>query len=92
MRKLVREKAPPLPRSRGSYSLTLFSRRAYYQVYYLRAWHGTGYSVPKVVITVKVSLRVVKKMFFSRKAFKSRNDTFGVQVYYAFNSEKLMIL
>ena len=105
MRKLVREKAPPLPRSRGSYSLTLFSRRAYYEVYYLRAWHGTGYSVPKVVITVKVSLRVVKKMFFSRKdstcfrqgfffdtAFKSRNDTFGVQVYYAFNSEKLMIL
>ena len=55
---------------------------------------GTGYSVPKVVITVKVSLRVVKNMFFSRKdstcflqgfffdtAFKSRNDTFGVQVY-----------
>ena len=54
----------------------------------------TGYSVPKVVITVKVSWGFPKryfpqektrpaffKDFFLDTAIKSRNDTFGVQVY-----------
>ena len=54
----------------------------------------TGYSVPKVLITVKVSWGFPKryfpqektrpaffKDFFLDTVFKSRNDTFGVQVY-----------